>query len=431
MSRASANVMRRAFLFYSQRLLQNPPSVSCTAASKQHLSTPKTTFCSDFRWFSDVGTYSKEFESEKETPLAGTRTVSKPKSVFMDELAYQPLSDEDLEQHEEDDGGAAAPGAASDVGARRVGAFTAARGGRVTYLPDTHLVYSLLALVKLRVEPKSRIVQTYLRAAQERINEFDDRNLSILSACLENLEEGANVQALKQGIRLLVEQRLPRINNVIHLQTMMRLVGKDAPPTLKHKLEVTALLQQHVYQSRVSVGAVHASNAQFMISTLASVKFCSKPLLSICSRNITGKTDQTELSGIPFNRLLTVLLSFKELRFRDLQLLSQCPRYSASMVQLEQQAADPDPVRSGEPVLPSLLCWTRLQTEFSLILELWPSETCCVCSKSAPLSYYLKTKLAASRPPPVSPVHEHLSSDSSAANFLRASDACSRDCDRH
>lgn len=38
--------------------------------------------------------------------------------------------------------------------------------------------------------------------------------------------------------RLLVEVRLPEIKNIVPLQSMMRLVGKDAPLHLKRKLEV-------------------------------------------------------------------------------------------------------------------------------------------------------------------------------------------------
>lgn len=38
--------------------------------------------------------------------------------------------------------------------------------------------------------------------------------------------------------RLVVEARLAGIENVMALQVMMRLVGKDAPLDLKRKLEV-------------------------------------------------------------------------------------------------------------------------------------------------------------------------------------------------
>lgn len=40
-------------------------------------------------------------------------------------------------------------------------------------------------------------------------------------------------------LRLVVEARLPGIKNVMALQTMMRLLGKDAPKDLKWKLEVS------------------------------------------------------------------------------------------------------------------------------------------------------------------------------------------------
>lgn len=39
--------------------------------------------------------------------------------------------------------------------------------------------------------------------------------------------------------RLVVETRLPGIKNVVALQPMMRLLGKDAPLDLKRKLEVS------------------------------------------------------------------------------------------------------------------------------------------------------------------------------------------------
>lgn len=46
-------------------------------------------------------------------------------------------------------------------------------------------------------------------------------------------------------LRLVVEDRLPGIKNVMALQTMMRLLGKDAPKDLKWKLEVSFDLIWH------------------------------------------------------------------------------------------------------------------------------------------------------------------------------------------
>ncbi|XP_055082768.1 FAST kinase domain-containing protein 2, mitochondrial [Periophthalmus magnuspinnatus] len=344
MSRGTADIMRRALQFCSQRLLQKHASVPAVAFSAlsyvkcQHVITSKTKLYLNYRCFSDVGTYSKEVESVKPAVITN---VPKPNSPFMEELASctspsdvldltcripptflqlshclsqiwsstKKMSEEQrrmelrlMWEHAEWD---------------RL--LQRAVGG-VSYLPNTHLVFALLALVNLGVGPKTRVVQTYLRAAQERINEFDDKNLSILSACLENLEEGTNVKALKQGIRILVEERLPRINNVVHLQTLMRLVGKDAPLKLKQKLESKALSLSDQFT---------LPNAQHMVSTMATLGFTSKPLLSICSHKISE-----HLSGVPFNRLLTVLVSCRELRYRDLQLLEAVSEYSATTIQV-------------------------------------------------------------------------------------------------
>lgn len=91
-------------------------------------------------------------------------------------------------------------------------------------------------------------------------------------------------------------------------------------------------------------------NAQYMVSTMAAVGFYSKPLLSVCSRKISGNITNNQLyfilrsinvifafgtetlSGIPFNRLLNVLVSCKELLYRDLQMLKNVSEYAASMV---------------------------------------------------------------------------------------------------
>lgn len=77
------------------------------------------------------------------------------------------------------------------------------------------------------------------------------------------MDSSPNVDALKEGMRygtqqhrslrltlrahrvlpprrrLVVEVQLPRIKGVVALQTMMRLLGKDAPQELKSKLEVS------------------------------------------------------------------------------------------------------------------------------------------------------------------------------------------------
>lgn len=182
------------------------------------------------------------------------------------------------------------------------------------------LAYCLLATVKLGVGQRSRVVQTLLRACQERLNEFDEKALSILASCLEHMDSNANVGALKDGLRLLVASRLPGIKKVMTLQTMMRLVGRDAPPDLKKKLEMKALSMTDQFS---------LPNSQYMISTMATMNFHSKALLDICSGRIAEN-----VHNVPFNRLLVVLRSCRELHYRHVDLLTAVSEHVASSMDL-------------------------------------------------------------------------------------------------
>ncbi|TNN51474.1 FAST kinase domain-containing protein 2, mitochondrial [Liparis tanakae] len=191
---------------------------------------------------------------------------------------------------------------------------------RVGHMRSEDLAYSLLGMVKLGVPQGSRVVQTFLRSCQENLNDFDEKGLSILASCLEQMEAGTNVGALKEGMRLVVEARLPGIKNVIALQTMMRLLGKDVPLDLKRKIEGKALSMTDKFS---------LPNTQYMISTMAAMGFYSKPLLDICC-----KTIKENLNGIPFNRLFKVLHSCRELHYRDLDLLTDVSEYVASILDM-------------------------------------------------------------------------------------------------
>uniref|UniRef100_A0A3Q4ATM3 RAP domain-containing protein n=1 Tax=Mola mola TaxID=94237 RepID=A0A3Q4ATM3_MOLML len=189
-----------------------------------------------------------------------------------------------------------------------------------TRMRTDDIAYSLIAMVKLGVPHRSRVVQTYLRHCQGKLNDFDEKGLSILASCLAQIEDSPNAAALKEGMRLVVEARLPKIKNVLALQTMMRLLGKDAPLDLKRKLEGKALSMTDQFS---------LPNTQYMISTMATMGFYSKPLLDICSEKI-----KENIYGIPFNRLLTVLRSCRELHYRDLGLLTDISDYVASMIDI-------------------------------------------------------------------------------------------------
>ncbi|XP_072218678.1 FAST kinase domain-containing protein 2, mitochondrial [Leuresthes tenuis] len=190
----------------------------------------------------------------------------------------------------------------------------------VQHMRNDDIAYSLLSMVNLGVSQHSRVVQTFLRTSQEKLNDFDEKCLSILSSCLEHMEDSPNVNALKEGMRLVVESHLPEIKNVMALQTMMRLLGKDVPKELKLKLEKKALSMTDQFS---------LPNAQYMISTMATMGFYSKPLLDVCGKKITEN-----LHGIPFNRLFNVLHSCKDLLYRDLDMLTSISDYVASTLDI-------------------------------------------------------------------------------------------------
>uniref|UniRef100_A0A3Q1ILS6 RAP domain-containing protein n=2 Tax=Anabas testudineus TaxID=64144 RepID=A0A3Q1ILS6_ANATE len=186
------------------------------------------------------------------------------------------------------------------------------------HMHNDNLVYSLLYMIKLGVAQESRVFHTFIRICQEKLNDFDEKCLSVLASCLEHMEANQSDE-LKHGIRLVVEARLPDIKTVLALQTMMRLMGKDAPIELKRKLERKAL----------SMTDQFSLDPHYMMSTMATMGFYSKPLLDICSSNITEN-----LLGIPFNRLLTVLQSCKELHYRDLNMFNSISDYIASTLDI-------------------------------------------------------------------------------------------------
>ncbi|KAJ1186714.1 hypothetical protein NDU88_003495 [Pleurodeles waltl] len=171
--------------------------------------------------------------------------------------------------------------------------------------PDD-LVYSLHALLKLKVPQRARVTATLFRHCQERLNEFNEKVMSVLASSLEGLEETKNVEALRTGLRLRVEQRIPRIKSPLALQTMMRCIGKDAPKSLKEKLESKAL--QLFDQFSIP-------NCQHMFTTLGSLGFCSLPLLDACSNRIIGN-----IHGTPFWRFVHILQSCRDLQYENVDL---------------------------------------------------------------------------------------------------------------
>ncbi|XP_020365574.1 FAST kinase domain-containing protein 2, mitochondrial isoform X1 [Rhincodon typus] len=184
------------------------------------------------------------------------------------------------------------------------------------------LSYSLFALVKIGVSQNSRLVHTLLRVIQERLNEFDERALSVLSSCVKNMEDNKSVNALRVGLRLLVELRIPVIKRVMALQTMMRCIGQDAPLPLKKKLENKAISLLNEFT---------LPNCQYMFVTLAVMDHRSLPLLETCSNRIIEN-----IHSIPFWRLVHILQSCKDLWYRSPALLSAIGNHVAASLAIWQ-----------------------------------------------------------------------------------------------
>lgn len=90
--------------------------------------------------------------------------------------------------------------------------------------------------------------------------------------------------------RLIVEDRLPGIKNVKALQSMMRLVGKNAPLELKRKLEVGATDNLPTFTSRaycyvwrivftVDKRAAHFYHAIIFYLFCGSCGLCQQPVI--------------------------------------------------------------------------------------------------------------------------------------------------------
>ncbi|XP_069874650.1 FAST kinase domain-containing protein 2, mitochondrial [Dipodomys merriami] len=169
-----------------------------------------------------------------------------------------------------------------------------------------HLLFSLYAMVKLGVPQNTLVVQTSLRMVQERINECDERCLSILSVLLKTMDPCKNVDVLQAGLRILVDQHVWKIQRVFTLQTVMKYIGKDTPVALKKKLEMKALKELDRFSFL---------NSQHMFEVLAAMNHRSVALLSECSKKVIDN-----IHGCPFKILVSILRSCKELQYHNLDL---------------------------------------------------------------------------------------------------------------
>ncbi|XP_036714495.1 FAST kinase domain-containing protein 2, mitochondrial isoform X2 [Balaenoptera musculus] len=179
-----------------------------------------------------------------------------------------------------------------------------------------NLLFSLHAMVKLGIPQNTLLVQTLLRVVQERINECDETCLSVLSTILEAMEPCKNVDVLRAGLRMLVDQQAWKIERVFTLQTVMKCIGKDAPIGLKRKLEMKALKELDQFS---------VLNSQHMFAVLAAMNHRSIVLLNECSKIVTSN-----IHGCPFKILISILQSCRDLQYVNIDLFKGIADYVAT-----------------------------------------------------------------------------------------------------
>ncbi|XP_054441734.1 FAST kinase domain-containing protein 2, mitochondrial [Pteronotus mesoamericanus] len=179
-----------------------------------------------------------------------------------------------------------------------------------------HLLFSLHAVVKLGIPQNTLLVQTLLRVVQERINECDEKCLSVLSTVVEAMEPCKNVDVLRAGLRILVDQQIWKIERVFTLQAVMRSIGKDAPISLKKKLEMKALRELDKFS---------ILNSQHMFEVLAAMDHRSIILLNECSKMVIGN-----IHGCPIKILINIVQSCRDLRYSNLDLFKGIADYVAT-----------------------------------------------------------------------------------------------------
>ncbi|NXX93706.1 FAKD2 protein, partial [Centropus bengalensis] len=175
------------------------------------------------------------------------------------------------------------------------------------------LVFSLHALVNLGVPQNTLLVQTLVRVCQEKLNQFDNRCISVLATTLAGLIKDKNVSALQAGLQLLVEQRVPSIKDIFILQNLMKCMGKDAPVFLKKKLEMAVLKE---------IDHLTFPNALRVFLALVAMNYCSIPVLNACSKII-----QENVHDVPFRQLILILEACYTLQYRNVKLFSALADY--------------------------------------------------------------------------------------------------------
>ncbi|NWW69923.1 FAKD2 protein, partial [Climacteris rufus] len=182
------------------------------------------------------------------------------------------------------------------------------------------LVFSLHAVVNLGVPQNTLLVQTLVRVCQEKLNQLDNRCISVLATTLAGMDKDKNVSALQAGLQLLVEQRISSIRDIFVMQNLMKCMGKDIPVSLKKKLEMAVLRE---------IDGLTFPNALRMFLALVAMNYCSLPILNACSKKI-----QENVHDAPFRQLIFILEACHALQYYNVKLFAAFADYVNSTAYL-------------------------------------------------------------------------------------------------
>ncbi|XP_040296982.1 FAST kinase domain-containing protein 2, mitochondrial [Bufo bufo] len=152
-------------------------------------------------------------------------------------------------------------------------------------MSNKFLVCSLYVFVSLKVNQKTRLIQTLLNICQQRLSTLKVEEISILAKGLKMMESDKNVDILNSGLCLLIELKCEAMKDVTAIQNMMRI----APPHLRRNFEEKALQM---------VDKFTVSQCHNMFSVLAGINLHSESLLDSCSHKLIDCLDELSCKKI-------------------------------------------------------------------------------------------------------------------------------------
>ncbi|XP_018429507.1 PREDICTED: FAST kinase domain-containing protein 2, mitochondrial, partial [Nanorana parkeri] len=170
------------------------------------------------------------------------------------------------------------------------------------------LVRTLEVFVHLKLNQKSKLIQSLLLLCQENLSSLNEEEIVILANALEYLRSDRNVDLLKSGLRLLMAVKIEVVNEVTPLLTMMKVLGRNAPLKIRLKLEDKALQM---------VDKFNIAQSKNLFCVLADIDFYSEHLLNACSQKLIDGIDE-----LSYTNIISILSCCCEMEYSNERLMT-------------------------------------------------------------------------------------------------------------